>query len=319
VVTIVLVAILLAFSIGLKIISNVIKSNANEKDKNLYKVPLWGSRVAILALMITIMGSTVRVIAAGHVGVATLFGQVQPLQLTEGIHFVNPLLSVTEMSAQVQKHEGKYDAASKDMQAVHVEMVVNYRLLPDKATDVYQKIGVKFASIIIDPAAQEVLKANTALHIASDILLKRPLIKSDIQKGLTEWALKYGVEVKEVSIVNISFDKAYENAIEAKQIEQQRADQKVYELIQAQKQAEIVAAAAKGVGNAAMEQSKGQAEALQIKAVAEAEYNKKITASLSPILIQQQYLVKWDGKLPQFITSGSGMLFQLPVLNDEKK
>jgi hypothetical protein len=113
--------------------------------------------------------------------------------------------------------------------------------------------------------------------------------------------------------MQFGFDKAYETAIESKQIEEQKAEQKKYELLQAQKQAEIVAAAAKGVGDAAREQSKGQAEALIIKANAEAEYNKKITASLSNILIQQQYLLKWDGKLPQFVTNGGGMLFQIPV------
>jgi regulator of protease activity HflC (stomatin/prohibitin superfamily) len=304
------------------VLAFVLKKLSKVKDLkgDVRPILVWGSRVCCVAACLIIFGSTIRLVPAGHVGVMTLFGKVQGEPLQEGIHLINPLLNVTIMSTQVQKHTGKYDAASKDMQAVHVEMAINHRLLPDRAPDIYQKVGLDFASIIIDPAAQEVLKANTALHVASDILQKRPLIKNDIQKGLTEWALKYGVEVKEVSIINISFDKAYENAIEAKQIEQQRADQKVYELIQAQKQAEIVAAAAKGVGNAAMEQSRGQAEALIIKAAAEAEYNKKITASLSPILIQQQYLVKWDGKLPQFITgSGSGMLFQLPVLNEEKK
>jgi len=39
-----------------------------------------------------------------------------------------------------------------------------------KAPEVYQKIGVNFANVIILPAAQEVLKANTALHIANEIL-----------------------------------------------------------------------------------------------------------------------------------------------------
>jgi hypothetical protein len=31
-------------------------------------------------------------------------------------------------------------------------------------------------------------------------------------------------------------------------------------------------------------------------------------------LIQQQYLSKWDGKLPQFVTgSGSNLLMQIPT------
>jgi len=171
--------------------------------------------------VLMILSSGIRMISAGHVGVALLFGKVQPGVLHEGINLVNPLYDVVEMNTRVLRHQAKYDAASKDLQAVHVEMVLNYRLLPDKAAEVYQRIGPGFASVIIDPAAQEVLKANTALHVATEILHQRPKIKADIQGELTTWLAKYGIEVKEAALANISFDKAYEKAIEAKQIEEQ--------------------------------------------------------------------------------------------------
>jgi regulator of protease activity HflC (stomatin/prohibitin superfamily) len=271
--------------------------------------------VPLGALMI--LSSGIRMISAGQVGVALLFGKVQPLVLNEGINLVNPLYDVVEMNTRVLRHQAKYDAASKDMQAVHVEMVLNYRLLPDKAAEVYQRIGLNFAGVIIDPAAQEVLKANTALHVATEILQKRPLIKADIQRELTTWLVKYGIEVKEAALANISFDKAYEKAIEAKQIEEQKAEQKRYELIQAQRQAEIAAAQAKGQGDAAREKAKGEAEATKIRGEAEANYNLKVAASLTPTLIQQRYLERWDGKLPQFSAGGGGgtpgFLFNFPV------
>ena len=49
-------------------------------------------------------------------------------------------------------------------------------------------------------------------------------------------------------------------------------------------------------------------------------YNNKIAASLRPIVVQQQYLSRWDGKLPQFMTGNSqGPLLMLPgsVLQDK--
>lgn len=265
---------------------------------------------------LVIVSAGVRMIGPGQVGVALLFGKVQPIALHEGLNLVNPLYDVVEMNTRVQKHQAKYDAASKDLQAVHVEMVLNFRLLPDKATDVYQRIGPNYASIIIDPAAQEVLKANTALHIATEILQKRPLIKADVQKDLTVWLAKYGIEMKEAALANIRFDPAYEKAIEAKQIEEQKAEQKRYELVQAQRQAEIAAAQAKGQGDAAREKARGEAEALRLRGEAEATYNLKVAASLTPTLIQQRYLERWDGKLPQFSTggaSGPGFLLNLPA------
>jgi regulator of protease activity HflC (stomatin/prohibitin superfamily) len=258
--------------------------------------------------------SVFRIIPAGHVGVKLLFGQVDPVPLREGLNLVwNPLYDVVVMDTRVLKHAARYDAASKDLQAVHVEMVLNYRLSPDRAPDVYRGIGLNFSGVIIDPAAQEVLKAQTATHNAAEILLRRPAIKNDIQRDLTTWLAKYGIELKEAALANIRFDTNYEKAIEAKQIEEQKAEQKRYELIQAQRQAEIAAATAKGKGDAAREEARGVAEALRLKGEAEAAYNAKVASSLTPVLIQQQYLSKWDGRLPVYTLGAGGTpLIQLP-------
>ena len=86
---------------------------------------------------------------------------MDPAPLREGLNVVlNPLYDVVVMDGRVGKHSARYDAASKDLQAVHVEMVLNYRLHPDRAPEVYKSIGLEYSSVIIDPAAQEVLKAT---------------------------------------------------------------------------------------------------------------------------------------------------------------
>jgi prohibitin 2 len=179
--------------------------------------------------------------------------------------------------------------------------VLNYRLLPDRAPEVYQRIGTDYASIIVDPAAQEALKANTALHIASEILRLRPKIKSEVQANLREWLEKYGIELKEVALANIEFDPSYQKAIEAKQIEEQKAEQKLYELVQAQRHADIVAAQAKGQGDAARARAEGEAAATRLRADAEEYYNVKVASSLSPVLINQMYMQKWNGVLPLYM------------------
>jgi len=264
--------------------------------------------------VIIVAFSTLRVISAGHVGVPVLFGKVRPIALKEGLNIINPLYDVVVMDCRVQKHEGKYDAASKDMQNVHVIMALNFRLIPEKAPEVYQNIGLGYADIIINPAAQEVLKAVTALHNAGEILVTRPLIKADVQEKLNDWLAKYNINLREVSLANIGFDPDYEKAILAKQVEEQNAEKKKYMLVQAVKDAEIAAAKAKGQGDAAKALALGEAEALKIKGNAEADYNKRVSASLSPILIQQQYYTKWDGTLPKFFFgSGATPLIQIPT------
>ena len=271
--------------------------------------------------VLVVIFSVLRIIPAGHVGVKVLFGQVDPMPLREGLNIVwNPLYDVVVMDTRVQKHTSRYDAASKDLQAVHVDMVLNYRLMPDRAPDVYKTIGLAYTSVIVDPAAQEVLKAQTATHNAAEILVRRQAIKSDVQSGVTQWLAKYGVELKEASLANIRFDAAYEKAIEAKQIEEQKAEQKRYELIQAQREAEIAAATAKGKGDAAREEARGVAEALRLKGDAEAAYNARVAASLTPVLIQQQYLARWDGRLPQYALGGAGAVpfVQIPTPGERR-
>ncbi|MDP1629726.1 MAG: hypothetical protein Q8L57_03850, partial [bacterium] len=127
--------------------------------------------------------------------------------------------------------------------------------------------------------------------------------------------MKYDIELKEVSLVNIGFDPEYEKAIVAKQVEEQRAEQKKYMLIQAQKDAEIMAASAKGKGDAAREEAKGVADALKIKGEAENNYNQKVSSSLTSILIQKMYYDKWNGELPQYFFGGGGVtpLIQIPT------
>jgi regulator of protease activity HflC (stomatin/prohibitin superfamily) len=280
-----------------------------------------GRLVLVLSIgvpALIVLFSVFRIIPAGHVGVKVLFGQVEAQPLREGLNVVlNPLYDVVDMDVRVVKHTARYDAASKDLQAVHVEMVLNYRVMPDRAPEVYRNIGLNFSSVIIDPAAQEVLKANTATHNAEEILLQRPQIKADVQRDLTTWLAKYGLEMKEAALANIRFDPAYEKAVEAKQIEQQKAEQKRYELIQAQRQAEIVAAEAKGKGDAALAEARGVADALRVKGEAEATYNARVASSLTPVLIQQQYLARWDGRLPQYSFGGGAVPFvQLPGAAD---
>jgi regulator of protease activity HflC (stomatin/prohibitin superfamily) len=47
-------------------------------------------------------------------------------------------------------------------------------------------------------------------------------------------------------------------------------------------------------------QAEGNAESLKIQADAEAYANLKRQQTLTPLLIQQQFLEKWNGQLPQY-------------------
>jgi len=279
----------------------------------------WGGISSIILGLFIVAWSIFRVVPAGHVGVPVLFGEVKEPALTEGLNIINPLYDVEIMDCRIMKHEGQYDAASKDMQNVHVTMALNFRIIPEKAPYIYQKIGRSYGAIVIDPAAQEVLKAVTALHNAGEILKTRPLIKQDVQEKLDSWLKKYSIDLREVSLANIGFDTEYEKAILDKQVQEQKAQEKEYLLVQEKIEANIKITKSKGIGDAAEAQAKGEAAALVIKGKAQADYNKKVAASLTPILMQQQYLETWNGQLPRFLMGDKGALPLIQLPTDEEK
>src|SRR2546428_13024064 len=85
--------------------------------------------VAIGIPALIVLFSIFRIIPAGQVGVKVLFGEVEPVPLREGLNVVwNPLYDIVIMDTRVQKKTPRYDAASKHLQAAHVQMRRNSRL-----------------------------------------------------------------------------------------------------------------------------------------------------------------------------------------------
>lgn len=307
------VLIIIGFIIG-RILTSVAQAMRVTPPPRLLVVARQAKYAGIVLAALIVFFSLFVSVDSGHVGVVTVFGRVEPEPLYNGLHLILPWKDVRQMSIQIQKHESKYDAVSIDIQAVHTVMAINYAIQSEYAPEIFRSIGMNYQGAIIDPAASEVLKANTAVHPANDILQQRPKIKADVQSGLTTWLAKYHILVKEVSIKDIHFEKDFEHAVEEKQIAQQIAQKKKYEVEQATQDALSKVATAKGEGDSAKAKAEGDAAALRIRAAAEAEYNQKVAMSLTPVLIQQQYLQRWNGVLPMYSLGDgkTGLLLQMP-------
>ena len=95
------------------------------------KIPGITAGVAIILVSVGLASFTV--ISAGHTGVQVTLGEVNPLPLTEGVHFVNPISQIKDVDVRLQKAELKgANAGTKDLQVVHTDIVVNFRLDPLK-------------------------------------------------------------------------------------------------------------------------------------------------------------------------------------------
>lgn len=243
---------------------------------------------AVIVALVAIVGlNCVTIVKAGHTGVVVTLGKVNDNVLQEGLHFKAPFVQqVVMIDNRITKLEVDTEAFSKDLQTVQTTLAINYRVDTAKSYSIYKNIGKDYETVLVVPAVNEVLKATTALYTAEESVTNRSLISEGLVNGLNEKLNEIGLYVTDVNIVNYDFSEAYINAIEEKQVAQQK-------LLKAETEKQTI------ITNA-----EAEAEALKIKAQAEAEANAILSASITKELVEYNKIEKWDGSLPQ-VTGGS--------------
>lgn len=239
-----------------------------------------GLIIGIVLIVLGLIFAPFTIIGAGQRGVVTNFGAVSGTVLEEGLHFRVPIVQgIKKISIRVQKNDVKAQAASKDLQDVEMDVVVNYHIDPQRVNHVFQQIGdnTDVYEKIIAPNTNEVVKASTAEYSAQDVIQKRQSLKDNIDKKLQERLITYGVVLDDVSLTNVDFSTDFNKAIENKQIAQQEAE---------------------------------RAKLLVEKAKQDAEANRVNQQALTPEILQNRALEKWDGKLPLYMGTS-----QLPFIS----
>jgi regulator of protease activity HflC (stomatin/prohibitin superfamily) len=238
--------------------------------------------IGVIGLFVLIFLFPIAFVGAGERGVVfSTFTGVENRILGEGIHWRTPFVeSVHKLSIKVQKNDVKAEAASKDLQTISTDIVLNWHLDASAVNKVYQTIGDEqaIADKIITPAVSEVVKASTALYTAEEVIQKRPLLKQTIDETLSQRLLSYNVILDDVSIVNVDFSEEFNRAIEAKSVALQNVQTAENNLKRIEVEASQKVATAKA-----------DAEAMSIKTKA-LEQNAK--------LVDYEAVLKWNGVLP---------------------
>lgn len=250
--------------------------------------------VAAIFLLITLLGCFT-IVRAGHTGVAVTLGKVQEGVLQEGIHFKAPFVQkIVKIDNRIQKLEVNTEAFSKDLQSVNTVLAINYRVDTAKSNSIYKNIGADYETVLVVPAVNEVLKAITARYTAEESVTNRNLISDGLVVGLNEKLNEIGLYVTDVNIIDFDFSDAFINAIEEKQVAQQK-------LLKAETEKQT-----------AITNAKAEAESMKIRAEAEAEANRKISQSLTDKIIENKKVEKWNGSLPKYMVGEeSGALFNI--------
>lgn len=238
------------------------------------------STIIGVLLLITLLTS-MRTIGTGQVGVVTQYGRVTGRELTEGLSFVLPwgLNNVTVYDVKVQKESVASTAASKDLQDVTSEIVLNYNIERGSVSRIHQTIGATYVDKIVTPAINEVFKAASAEYTASELITERSRLKTVAQQTLAKRLQPYGINVSELSIVDFKFSDNFTKAIEEKQVAQQNAERAKFNLDAARTDAEA---------------QRAQSE------------------TITSLYLQKQAIEKWDGKMPTYM-GGNGAVFNIPL------
>ena len=242
-----------------------------------------------------ILFSSFTVISAGHTGVVVTLGEVNPVTLTEGFHFVNPISQIKDVNVQLQKTQlTGASASTKDLQQVHTDIVVQYRLNAEHVPRIYKEFGLNVDDKVLGPAINEAFKTVTAHYTSEELITKRGIVSDEIQNSLKGKVAPFNIDVSGISLVNFGFSAEYQKAIEQKVIATQQTAKAEQDL------ARIKVEAASRIA-----QAEGEAKAIAIQASA-------IQSNGGQNYVQLQWIEKWDGKLPSTVLNGSnGMMLNM--------
>src|SRR5712692_1664188 len=184
---------------------------------------LFGIAAAAFVLVILIFSSVARV-DSGQVGVLTLFGRVTGEVLPEGVHLVNPFKVNHELSIRTQEIKESASVPSSEGLVMNLDTSLIYHLDPEKAAEVYQKIGPNYVEVLIEPNLRAAIREATASHTANALYTgEREMVAKQIFDQLTSELNKRGLTVENVLLRDIQLPATLKAAIEAKQQAEQES------------------------------------------------------------------------------------------------
>lgn len=258
--------------------------------KGICLIPLIATIIGMIVIFISMCFSVIEV---GHIGFKVRLGAIQGEALQEGLHVKSPIESIKAIDCRTKRIDVEGEGASKDLQTVNTYIAVNYKVNREKAIELYKTVGMDYEDILIRPATQEAMKVSIAKYTAEEIITKRAEVANVLLETLKD-KLKL-IDVENVSIVNLEFSKAYNDAIERKQVAEQEAKKAEQEL----------------------EKAKIEAEKKVVEAQAEADSLKAQKQEITQDLLEfrrveneSKWIEKWDGKLPTTMLGEN-----IPMLN----
>lgn len=292
----------------------------------------------IIGLIASIMGIGIIIVGyitltakvePGYKGVVySLNGGLKDQVLGQGLKFIWPWEQVTQYPVSTETvyltkavSEGSsgnnsFNINTFDGKSVNVDVVYSYKMESNKLPHIFTKfrrqtheqIQAGYLKTQIKTVMQEVSTHYSVLGVYAE---KRSEVTKEMEKLLKERLGKDGIIIENFSLSDVRPDK--ETLKSLQQIADAQNKQEFLKREQKNKEQEAVNAKieAEGKKNVAIVNAEADAEQTRIKAEAQAKANALLAQSLTPAIIQDNWIQRWNGVQPY--VSGSNSIVQLPA------
>ena len=275
-----------------------------------------GLGTIILVISMIFLFNSCERIDAGHVGVrVNLYGTGKGVgDITEctGWVFYNPISTkIYEFPTYIQHKEyiktedadNSFVVNSKDGSEFHVAPIVNYSVQREKVPFIFAKYRRTLESIeegFLKTTIYDAFRMTANAYTAEELISNRQAFETKVRAKLDADLVKEGFVISQLTS-NLGYPETFKKAIEAKNNAVQAALTAENQVKTAEAQAKIKVATAEGNAQAMLATSKAEAESYKLK-----------QSAITPMLLQQMWIEKWNGALPSTqLGSGTNMMYNV--------
>jgi len=267
--------------------------------------------IIVGAVIIFFIFSPLKTIESGNVGIKITLGKFDNEELMPGLHFKIPLIQdikVVDVKVHTINYKGNQDRPDKEGLIekpainvlderglpVKIELTVQYRLIPDQASEMIQEWGWNWEEKLVNPAIRDVVRDVIGEYPAEKLPVKRQEIGVKIEQGIKDAITKVSknkVQVVGVQLRDIKLPPRIAQKIEEVQIAKQEAEKMKYVEERAKKEQEVrkikaetekieKIIRAEAEAEKKVKEAEGRAKAKVLEAKATAEANQLISQSV---------------------------------------
>src|SRR6478752_9443559 len=202
--------------------------------------------------------------------------------LKSGFYWRAPWNQVYLYDVQWRSYTESVDALSSDDLLVVLKAAIVMRPNPEEVYFLAQEIGTDFYPRVVRPELLAAVRSVVSNYPMVNVPEQSAEIAGKVQAVVVDKLKGRHLEVASVALADIELAKIVLEAVERKQAKEQEKEQKEFELVIADRDAEIMRRRAKGEGDSVRIRSEGEAEGLRIRAIGQAKAQETIAKTLTP-------------------------------------